>query len=1573
MHKEYAIKIEGANEREKKSKRLYRTVKFLCSFFFLVILFFTVHSSVYAVTRYVNADSNGAANNPTRAFNDPNYTANDSYKTLSAAYTAASAGDIIELSGGTTGKSYPGHNGSIAKQLTIKGSSITGFNGTVTITNNYTSYTLGANADGIVLNNLTVSGSNAYVPLAIYKNNITVNNVILKDAGGNNYSLSLRTSTGYTTTFTNLVIYGNVNSRGIEFMNSNAGTANFYNCVVNGVANVGVYMQTGDTANFTNCVFTANGTVTPNMFYYNNGGTINTTNCLIQGTYLYPQTITGGSGSKTWNSANDIINGFPYYQATKANFGYIAFSTDDEINIDYCVTNANYAMTNYGIPITCFISDTQNLTASDKTKLQTLYKQGDEIGVHTRHHTSLAMTYPFKVTYSGSGTNMALVVSGNGTLLSVTGTADTHGPINLTSDLYDTVGELCTVIAGWSNYACTLSNNTAPSVLSNSLKDTSTTLSGATQIPYDDDTSANNRLYKEEITNAINDLETALHLDPDCSSYTVKTIAFPYNEANNAVLTWIKTHTNLIGARRNNSTTVISENVWLGSINLYNVYSGVLPGDFIGDGTQATIQKSARTLATYASNGYFIGMLAHSASEMTNQQWTWMLDELVKYKTTYHLNINSFANLINEIKTSGNWTDAGNGVWTRTFSGSDDFRLTPSSPMINAGTTVAGRTTDILGNPIVGNPDIGAYEFQAPSAPTSLAQYKSNGTTEISTGGWTNETSVVLKFNMSSNNVSDSLTPSVEIQPSGNNFTNSITNSGTTVAYSGSAVTGSVTVTGLVDGTIYHWQASATNSASISSWTVKGGSPDFGVDTSGPTTPGTPSITSLNGDNKPTWTWTTSTDASSGLAATPYTVQWCNNSSFIGCNSNVSTSTTNSFTHPTSLADGTWYFRVKATDTVGNNSSYSSNGTVVIDTTAPTISSITSTTLSGNYTVGQTINITVNFSENVTSTGNVTVTLNTTPSRTCTLTISAANTGSCTYTVKAGDTSAELEVLGISGTIKDEFLNTLTNFIPATALSTNKKIVIDTTAPTITSTTATNITNAEATITWTTGEMASSKVEYGLVNIYGYATAETDISTRVTSHSVILSSLAACTTYHYRVLSKDYALNETIDSDNTFTTTGCTGSDNINFQTSSQITTAAGGSLSLLSFNKGIILTVPVSFATSDANFQIKQLDKTAVTAVTSTPTGYSVIGPYIYDLKALIDISTSLSTFTNPITVSVVYDSSDISGIDETNMLLYRWDNNAWQRLTGCMVNLTTTTVSCTTTNFSIFGLFGKPPAANSGSPSSSFNSSSSSSSGGSSTSTPSCSDQSPGAKAPWLYGAIAQDSGSILLYFTEADDPVNKYVLKYGTKSGDYPYGSTNIGGKGTRTYLVQSLSPNTTYYFKVRGGNGCATGNWSNEISAKTKPNVAFNQLNLTSQLETVSAEKIQPTVTKVNRKKITTATPTPTDKKTKTQGSYNVKVKIVNSEKKPVKGATVTLHSTPQTTKTDKNGIAVFKNVEAGEHKILITYNNFEGEQSVNLTGDVKEFNITVTIQPKIFLLSPFTWTIIGTIAIIILLM
>ena len=307
-------------------------------------------------------------------------------------------------------------------------------------------------------------------------------------------------------------------------------------------------------------------------------------------------------------------------------------------------------------------------------------------------------------------------------------------------------------------------------------------------------------------------------------------------------------------------------------------------------------------------------------------------------------------------------------------------------------------------------------------------------------------------------------------------------------------------------------------------------------------------------------------------------------------------------------------------------------------------------------------------------------------------------------------------------------------------------------------------------------------------------------------------------------------------------------------------------------------------------------------------------------------------------------------------------------------------------------------------------------------------CSDTTPTGNTPWLYEANASSGNSITLRFTNWQTPVDHFALEYGINSNNYQYAADNIGGNGTNIYTVNYLNPNTTYYFRVRAGNGCATGSWSNEISAKTKGFVSFNQLDLSSQLLTVPAEQVQPVGTsgscqtytvkpndnlwsiamtllgdgnkykdiitensnsyptlktsnnvsvgwelKINcsseankSSETTTTTNTPT-------GGYKVNIKVKDTKGNSIENATVTIHSTPQTEKTNKDGTATFNNVEAGNHTINIAYNNYQGEQSINLTGDVKEFNINVTVQQKPILLSPLAYGIIGILVLIIALL
>jgi len=100
-------------------------------------------------------------------------------------------------------------------------------------------------------------------------------------------------------------------------------------------------------------------------------------------------------------------------------------------------------------------------------------------------------------------------------------------------------------------------------------------------------------------------------------------------------------------------------------------------------------------------------------------------------------------------------------------------------------------------------------------------------------------------------------------------------------------------------------------------------------------------------------------------------------------------------------------------------------------------------------------------------------------------------------------------------------------------------------------------------------------------------------------------------------------------------------------------------------------------------------------------------------------------------------------------------------------------------------------------------------------------------------------------------------------------------------------------------------------------------------------------------------------------------YTVKVKVVDINKNPVKGAKVTLFSEPKEALTDEEGIAAFDNVEKGEHKIVIAYKGQTGKQKVNLGGkETKEFDFTIQIKQTNPLASPLVILIVSSLTLII---
>lgn len=387
---------------------------------------------------------------------------------------------------------------------------------------------------------------------------------------------------------------------------------------------------------------------------------------------------------------------------------------------------------------------------------------------------------------------------------------------------------------------------------------------------------------------------------------------------------------------------------------------------------------------------------------------------------------------------------------------------------------------------------------------------------------------------------------------------------------------------------------------------------------------------------------------------------------------------TSSTTHTTAVTglsdDNTYTYYVKCQDSQGNVNAtdYSISFTVASDTTAPVISSIASTTgsttASVTFTTNENAGVSVRYGL-TTSYGSSTATSSEATSHTVNITGLAPLT-LYHYQILAQDSVGNL----------------------ATSTDRSFTTTADVTAPAFSAITA-NSGASTSTITWTTDELASSRVQYGLTTSYASSTAETDTSPRVISHSVLISDLASCAVYHYRVISTDGSGNQATSTDQEFTTGDCTGNASPGVNEEQQVATSTGGSLDLDQGGAGIGLDIPAGFATSSAVFQAIQLSTSLVIGEAGNPAlGVEAVNNYMFRLNALSGNDVLINTFNASITVTVTYRDIDIGSFNEASLWIYRYDGSTWYPLDACVVDTVANTVTCTTTHFSDFTLGGIP-----------------------------------------------------------------------------------------------------------------------------------------------------------------------------------------------------------------------------------------------------------------------------------------
>ncbi|HSF28150.1 MAG TPA: hypothetical protein VLA53_03890, partial [Nitrosopumilaceae archaeon] len=169
----------------------------------------------------------------------------------------------------------------------------------------------------------------------------------------------------------------------------------------------------------------------------------------------------------------------------------------------------------------------------------------------------------------------------------------------------------------------------------------------------------------------------------------------------------------------------------------------------------------------------------------------------------------------------------------------------------------------------------------------------------------------------------------------------------------------------------------------------------------------------------------------------------------------------------------------------GATGSLGANKNIIIGTISPTVTNVSSTTANGSYNAGNTISVTVTFSEVVDVTGTPQLLLETGATDRQANYASGSGTSTLTfnYVVQTGDTSSDLDYVSTNslslngGTIKDGALNNAILTLPSPgatgSLGANKNIIIDTVSPTVS-----NVSSTTANGAYTTGATIAVTVTF---------------------------------------------------------------------------------------------------------------------------------------------------------------------------------------------------------------------------------------------------------------------------------------------------------------------------------------------------------------------------------------------------------------------------------------------------------------------------------------------------------------
>ena len=408
-----------------------------------------------------------------------------------------------------------------------------------------------------------------------------------------------------------------------------------------------------------------------------------------------------------------------------------------------------------------------------------------------------------------------------------------------------------------------------------------------------------------------------------------------------------------------------------------------------------------------------------------------------------------------------------------------------------------------------------------------------------------------------------------------------------------------------------------------------------------------------------------------------------------------------------------------------------------------------------------------------------------------------SNPGSLTATGSA----SPITVTGLTNGTSYTFTVKATNAVGDSSASGASSSVTPTPmATTISAVQVSGVTDTSATISWTTDQHASTKVLYGIDPTYENQTLESNTSPRALSHSVVLVGLKSCTAYLFRPISTTADSLTTNGSLYRFTTTGCTSTAPVVAQISTNTTLGSPSSVSLLSAtdNVSVSIAIPANYSSNESIFQVKQLASATFDSGVSAPQGLARVGSSIFNLEAVSKVNgEKVTTFDAPITVTMTYTDAEIHNVQESTLHILRWNGSSWGDLQNCSVSASSNRVSCETSHFSDFALFGEAVAQVA-----------------EESDDDSCGEDKP--NTPKITGIEVMGPTVVRVYFSADRDHVRSFGIKYGTTSNFYTKRDVSIPKK-SEFHDVNLLTPGSTYYFRIRSGNQCRKSDWSQEVSA------------------------------------------------------------------------------------------------------------------------------------------------------------